>query len=253
MEITQQKIFRFLISGEHLFSVVKLKDGRHIKVDSEWELESIKTGLSWSKFGTKEPHETNLSMLTNEEVNNTMKKIGYINNESDYFEEYCQKLYSTKLDGKSLKDKLNIIFDDKEILSKANKLSASVEVYRFYRLILKKLTKQENTDVTSHEFNKNIYLFGVVLKDAKNKKYSVCAYMKYKEQNEKKVWLYSNNLKRMVEATPIELNYYRKTGKLDFVPGKQVDALEDLNNYIEERSKNFSSKANLMSAAERVR
>lgn len=51
-------------SGEHVSPVIKTKDGRFIKADTEWNLENIQTGRRWMKFGTKDEGQDNLDTLS---------------------------------------------------------------------------------------------------------------------------------------------------------------------------------------------
>lgn len=214
-------------SGEHIFPIVKLKDGRYIKVDVEWDLENIKTGLKWIKFGTIDENEGILSTIPEDELELIMHKIGYKNKEEKYLNQHCKQLYNNKAKDLSTYERLNLIFNDPTILQNAGNLTGSVEIYRFYRQLIKDFTRE------TKQYNNTIFIFGVAAKpvNCENPKYTICTY--FKDENQKNIWLYSKKLGKNIEISPKELAYYVKNNQISMVAGKSGEALENLQSYIE--------------------
>lgn len=223
--------------GEHLTPVVKLKDGRLIKVDVEWDLENIQTGMKWIKFGTKDKNDVLLSQLTQNEIDNIMCKIGYINNKSEYTDVYLEKL-KKDLIGLTTKQKLDIIFNDEKITKLAQKLKGSVEIYRFYRRIIKDFTTKTEEENKTNDYGKNVFCFGSYLKHNNINKYTICIYYRNLEEKDKKIWIWSKKEKKMVDISLIELRYFLENKRLKIHPGKTIEECKELNNTARQFDKN---------------
>lgn len=209
-------------NGEHLSPVVKLKDGRFIKTDVEWDLENIQTGSKWLRFGTRTPDDICLSEISQDEIDNIMMKIGYINSKQDYTDVYYDKLCE-KMDGLDNKEKLEKIFSDEYINDKVEKFTGSVEIFRFYRNLIKKATMKNVDGKKTNDYNKNIFIFGAYVKNKKSnaRQYTVCVYLKDLEQKIlPNTWIYSKKKKRMVNISGKELKYFMQEDKLKFVKAK---------------------------------
>ena len=77
--------------GEHVYPVIKLKDNRIIKCDLQRDLTNIQTGFHWRNFGTKGFGEGFLSTLSEEKIDEIMRKIGTISDDKGYTEDYCRQ------------------------------------------------------------------------------------------------------------------------------------------------------------------
>lgn len=215
-------------TGEHLTPVIKLKDGRFIKVDVEWDLENIQTGMRWIKFGTKDKNDVQLSELSQNEIDDIMLKIGYINNKSDYINSYLEKL-AKDLEGLTTKEKLDVIFNDEKITKSAQKLKGSVEIYRFYRKIIKDFTTKQEEGKQTNEYGKSVFCFGSYLKNKNyKKKYTTCVYYRNIEEKDKKIWIWSKKEQRMVNIRLPELKYFIENKRLIIHPGKTIEQCEEL-------------------------
>lgn len=227
--------------GEHVTPVVKLKDGRFIKVDVEWDLENIQTGMRWMKFGTKDKNDVQLSQLSQNEIDDIMCKIGYINDKSDYTDFYLEQL-AKKIKDLTTKEKLNVIFNDEKITQIAQKLKGSVEIYRFYRRIIKDFTTKEEGERKTNDYGKNVFCFGSYLKSKSNKKkYTVCVFYRNSEDNDKKIWMWSKKGKKMIEISLIELKHFLENKRLKIYPGKNVEECKELY----DSTKQFPRKTNI--------
>ena len=230
--------------GEHVTPVVKLKDGRFIKVDVEWDLENIQTGMRWMKFGTKEKNDVQLSQLSQNEIDDIMCKIGYIKDKSDYTDFYLEQL-AEHIKELTTKEKLNIIFNDEKITQIAQKLKGSVEIYRFYRRIIKEFTTKEEGGREKNDYGKNVFCFGSYLRSKCNKKkYTVCVFYRNSEDsedNDKKIWMWSKKGKKMIEISLIELKHFLENKRLKIYPGKNVEECKELC----DSTKQFPRKANI--------
>lgn len=229
-------------TGEHLTPVVKLKDGRLIKVDVEWDLENIQTGMKWIKFGTKDKNDAFLSQLTQNEIDDIMCKIGYINNKSDYTDIYLEKL-AKDLKGLTTKQKLDIIFNDEKITKLAQKLNGSVEIYRFYRRIIKDFTTRIEDERQVNDYGKNVFCFGAYLNNKNDKKkYTICTYYRDLDKRDNGIWLWSKKDKKMVNITSVELKYFLENKRLKLHPGKTIEACKELRNGAKQSTTNIAIK-----------
>jgi len=230
-------------AGEHLTPVVKLKDGRFIKADVEWDLENIQTGMKWIKFGTRDANDVLLSQLSQNEINDIMCKIGYINDKSDYTDVYIEET-AKKLEGLTTKEKLDEIFNDEKITQMAQKLKGSVEIYRFYRRVIKECTTKIEYENKTNDYGKNVFFFGCYLKNKNNdKKYTTCVYYRNLEEKDKKIWIWSKKEQRMVDITLMELKYFIENNRLTIHPGKTIEECKELNGSAKEISKNSNIKS----------
>lgn len=203
-------------SGEHVSPVIKTKDGRFIKADTEWNLENIQTGRRWMKFGTKDEGQDNLDTLSQEKIDEIMKKIGYIKNENEYLENYLRKL-NLKNSDITTEDKLKILFSDQEISKRVAKLKSSVDIYRFYRRIIKE------------EIGNEVTLFGAYSKNKllSRKKYSILAHLQA-ENTDDKFWIWSNKQKKMTNISKTHLKHFINNSMLSVVKGKRKEKYDNL-------------------------
>lgn len=225
-KITQNNLSTF-INGEHVIPILRLKDGRMYEVDLERNLDNIKTHRRWTNFCTNN-HSDRLSTLSRDEIDNIMKKISYINSEQDYLDTYCEKLYK-KISNYDLKRKIDTIFSEPEFNKQVCALNGSVDIYRFYRRIIRDFTIKSDG---KSDLNEKIYLFGGYTKNKKRKKtFTLCAFLN--EKNNKSIWIWSKNQKKMIELKPTELKYFihKKNLKLN-IPGKNMEIYNELLNWV---------------------
>lgn len=201
--------FSIFKTGEHISPVIKTKDGQYIKVDVEWDLENIQTGRRWTKFGTKDGGQDKLTELSEKERDNIMKKIGYIVSKKDYLENYLESSYLAD-SNIPIEEKISKLFSDEEINKKVSNLKSSVDIYRFYRRIIKEyITKDEE-----------IALYGGCSKNKiKNRnKYTILANLKGNDED--KFWIWSNRKKQMANISKTSIKQFIDKGFVKLVPGK---------------------------------
>ena len=139
-----------------------------------------------------------------------MKKIGYINSREDYLENNLQRL---NLDSPilSLEDKLNKLFSDKEITNRVLKLKSSVDIFRFYRRVIKEYIPS----------NKEITLYGgysqKIIKNSK--KYIILVNLN--ENDNDKFWIWSNRKRQMKSLSNFFVKEFIYSGLVKIVPGKK--------------------------------
>ncbi len=196
--------------GEHISPVIRTKNGEYIKADIEWDLENIQTGRRWIKFGTVDENQDILKTLSQEELDNVMKKIGYINSKEDYLENAFEKL---NLDSPmlSLEEKLNKLFSDKEITEHVLKLKSGIDIFRFYRRAIKEYIPDSDSIALYGGYSqKNI---------KKGKKYTILVDLE--ENNKDKFWIWSNRKHQMQRISNEFVTSFIDSSLVKIVPGKK--------------------------------
>lgn len=194
------------INGEHIIPLYRMEDGRFIKVDVERNLDNIKCGKKWSNFGTKDGDER-LVELDDVVITSIMKKIGYVKDENEYFDNYIKSLMEQQegIAGNAL---LSTILEDNNVSKRAGKLDSSVDIFRFYRKIIGQL-----------DIKDKIYIFGGKNNETlKRRKYTVGIYLQ--EDMGEKFWFWSRMKKRMISISREELEYFIKVKGLELVSPK---------------------------------
>lgn len=168
-------------TGEHLSPVIKTSEGKYIKTDIEWDLENIQTGRRWIKLGTVDTDQENiLTQISQDELDQIMIKIGYIQNKEEYLENYLEKIGLENKES-SLGERIHTLFNDEVISKKAQELKSSVDIYRFYKRIIKDYIPE----------NERITLFGGYANNENNtRKYTVLAYLEGNEENKENDEIY---------------------------------------------------------------
>ena len=194
------------VKGEHIVPIYKTQEGKFLRVDLERNLDNIQAGKKWTDFGTNNGNKL-FCELDDEEVNNIMKKIGYISDEREYFDYYIETLLKQS-DLETKKQKINLIFQDKNITERARKMKSSVDIFRYYFKCIRNI-----------EGNEQLYMFGGIGKNQNNKRrYSVGVLLKSDDYDT--FWFWSNRNKSMVEISKEELKYFIKHKGLRLVSPK---------------------------------
>ena len=231
--------FKIFNVGEHVSPVIKTKDGRFIKTDVEWNFENIKTGRKWLNFGTKDEKQTQLEELTEEEIDNILIKIGYIRNKEDYLENYLKSM-DLKNKNIKIKDRIDKVFNDNKIQEKVKKMDSSVDIYRFYRRILKEEISKEN-----------IVLFGgYSSKKSKDlNKYTIITYLKQDEKESQKsyFWIWSSRKKKMVSIEDRILKLMLEKNMINVVPGKKENKYKEMLENLQNTNKINVNKQKVLS------
>jgi len=216
-KITKNNYKSFFI-GEHIYPVIKTKDGELIKADIEWDMANIQLGRKWIKFGTKdEEGQDFLTVLPQEELDNIMKKIGYIRSEEEYLENYIEKLELSN-ENIPLKNRVHRLFNDDVLTKRVSKLGSSVDIFRFYRSIVQDYITN-NGEVT---------LYGGYSNRNKRspKKYAVLAYFE-DENNNDEFQAWSDNFSKLLKISKSDLKQFIDKGWLSIVAGKKTKEKRD--------------------------
>lgn len=197
------------INGEHIIPLYKTEDGRFIKVDVERNLDNIQCGKKWTNFGTKDGDER-LVELGDEVIANIMKKIGYIKDENEYFDNYI-KILMEKHQDLDFNELLTCILEDTNVSIRAGKLESSVDIFRFYRKIIGQLDINDK--------NTKVYIFGGKNNHSvKRRKYTVGIYLQ--EEQGEMFWLWSRRQNKMISISREELEYFIRFKGLELVSPK---------------------------------
>ena len=147
-----------------------------------------------------------------------MKKIGYINSKEDYLENNLQRL-NLDTPTLSLEDKLNKLFYDKEITKRVSNLKSSVDIFRFYRRVIKEYITN-NGEITLYG--------GYSQKNLKNnKKYTILVNLR--ENDNDKFWIWSSKKHQMKSLCNMFIKKFIDKGLVKIVPGKKnVDKCQNM-------------------------
>ena len=183
----------------HLNNVIKLKSGKKLNVDIQMDMYRIQTGMTLKHFTSKTGHN-----ITKKELDNMLKKIGYISDEADYTDNKI-KILKNEIENVQINEALEIIMNSRKINSKLNQAGMS-ETYKYYKAVFRILLHEK--------LGKEIFQFQVKSKKNENNdyKYSFCIYSKDPKTQEKKVYLYSEKNKRMLECDLETLGNLQKDG-----------------------------------------
>ena len=142
--------------------------------------------------------------ITKKELDNMLKKIGYISDEADYTDNKI-KILKNEIENVQINEALEIIMNSRKINSKLNQAGMS-ETYKYYKAVFRILLHEK--------LGKEIFQFQVKSKKNENNdyNYSFCIYSKDPKTQEKKVYLYSEKNKRMLECDLETLGNLQKDG-----------------------------------------
>lgn len=220
--------FNGFLNGEHIIPLLKINDSEYITVDLERNLDNIKAHKKWYNFGRKD-NRSNLLELSDDEIIHIMKKIGYLHDEYDYFDYYIHDLILAPT-VESLNRKIASIINDKKIVETVCKLEASVEVFRFYKKMIKEMYE---LNIISNEI---LFPFGGKLEtNFTRKKYIVGVY--YCSENDQVLWMWSNRNNKMEQFSKNEFKYLINTYKISLSSGKDDINADDIININEVDSK----------------
>lgn len=140
--------------GEHVFPIVLLSDGRHIKFDVQRDLEFIQTNCKTRFFGTTERDDDiyGLSTIDDERQIQLDKNIGYISDISDYKDDAIERLASVLQNNSNLPiwQRLSIVLKDPRINDLPNYMGY-VEAFKYYHnCILPKYFSKKDLEHSIH-------------------------------------------------------------------------------------------------------
>ncbi len=176
--------------GDHKYGIIILKDGTKIKADLQLDLCNIQTKCKTEYFGTKSKYELNsLFELSESELLNIDKKIGYVERKEDYKDNAIEGL-KEKVKDKTPNEALDIIFNDQKVNQFENDLEF-VEMYKYYRGLFNK-TIQRYID-------KKVFAFNCYRqKEDDQRDYTMCVYSS--EENNTNVYIFSKKNNRFVKV-----------------------------------------------------
>lgn len=189
--------FDGFLNYEHVIPLLKIANDKYVSVDLERNLDNIQTKKKWFNFGRKDNRDY-LIELNENEIIEIMKKIGYIKNSNDFFDIYIQDILD-KNKNLNLLSKLEVILKESKISKNASKLRSSVDIFRFYKKIIKEFY-QEDEKMTNTIFS----FGGKIENEISDKKYITGIY--YKDSNNEKIWLWSSKSRKMTEIAKADFN-----------------------------------------------
>lgn len=175
---------------DHKYGIIILKDGTKIKADLQLDLYNIQTGCKTEYFGTKSNYELNLlSELSESELLNIDKEIGYVERKEDY-KNNAIEILKEKVKGKTPNEALDIIFNDQRVNQFENDLEF-VEMYKYYMGLLNKTIPKY--------LHKKVFAFNCYReKEDGQRDYTICIYSQEKE--DLNVYIFSRKNNRFVKV-----------------------------------------------------
>ena len=179
---------------QHVSNVVILKNGIHLFVDLQHDLENIQTNMKTKYFGKDEIEEEQLKEID--------KKIGYIAENSDYTENYfylLQKALNNKI---PFQEKIAFILSNVNVYTNITKMGYVERKNYYYHFILKFITEKEK--------NKIHFIDCYQMKNGP-KEYQLCIVVESANHN-CVIYIYSNELHKFIEYSLEEVSNFVKEG-----------------------------------------
>lgn len=180
----------------HLCPVLKLKDGRIIKIDIERDLKNLQT-RSKTKFFGKRHGNPELDELSSEEVNSIFRKIYGLKEQEEFTDDYIKSL-NIDMSRKRPIDRIKTIIEDNRI-QKELQFSGCVEATKMCETILEQVFNGFLEGLTTTASISTCSLEA----PCQAKKYSVLLYAR--DRKEKVFYIFSKKSSRMVPISPKEL------------------------------------------------
>lgn len=207
-----------LRSGEHVYPAVILSDGSLIKCDIQRDLPNIQTGCRWRYFGTRGFGEEGiLSEISSQELDEIMKRIGYLNNRDMYTDEYCRKKVSERNKLTTVTEIVKSIFEDERLNSEVRHTNI-VETYKFYMKVMDIYLSKECKDynicrkgLKLTRYLDKFFMFPCKLKREEQIRYTICTYT-YEENGDVSINLLSRTTKKMIRVSIEEFSFYQEQG-----------------------------------------
>lgn len=211
-----EDFFDGFLDYEHIMPVYRISNNHYISVDVERNLDNVQTGKKWYSFGRKNNKDI-LIELPEVYINEIMKKIGYINNPNDYLDFYIESLFEKNYNDTILK-KLEILIQNTNLSKTSSKLKSSVDIFRFYKKIIKAFICDDN----------RVLSFGGRICNIDDKKKFITG-IYYNEYDFEKFWLWSGFQNKMVEVSREYLESFINMANIKIYSGKDyIDAEEIL-------------------------
>lgn len=175
----------------HAYNVIYLKDGRIIVADLQRDLHNIQTKSRTKRFGEIPSSAVglNLTEISEEENTELDKKIGYIDSEKDYKEEYIKQV-EQEVEGMGAENMLEYILNSPKIYE-IQKGIGFVEMKAYYKSVL--------SQIAGKYLGKTIYLINCFKKrDDGERDYTLCMYSHEKDRI--RSYLFSAKASRFIEV-----------------------------------------------------
>lgn len=211
--IISKNSFDGFLNYEHVIPIYEISDNKYVSVDLERNLDNIQTNKRWFNFGRKYKWDFLVSLDQNQ-IDEIMQKIGYIETKNDYLDVYIDKIINHE--NSNLENLIEILGDQK-ISRCASKLQSSVDIYRFYKKIIVQFFNSSYNDV--------IFSFGGKTNYDKNTKYITGIYYDGYEEN---FWLWSNIEGKMIKISRENFEKFTYNYKIELFSGKDNVNADDI-------------------------
>ena len=214
------------VNDVHESNRIILKNGKILFADIQMDMLNIKTKSKIEHFKFMDENK-----LTEEELTNMLKDIGYINSEEDYKNKKIDNLQK-QIEGKSLKEILEIILNS-DILKMDNEFGIAEIDWRVKNIIRAVIPQNIRKD--------KIHQFECSKKIGENKEYSIC--INVEEKDELDMYLYSIKNKRFMKCDLDKIEELRKQGLQLGKTGKEA-GVKIINRKIKNKTENIEPEGN---------
>lgn len=216
------------IEGGHVYNVMCLKNGQMIHADLQMDMYHIQTKTRLKHFGNRTDEGKGFVGVSQEEIFNMQKEMGYIKNEDEYRNTVIEKLLD-ETEGLPSDKLLERLLTDKSINRFDSKIEY-MEFYKYYTLLLRMIESKHKLK------NSNIHSFSCYRNrtNSEGRDYSMCIYA---INNDKpKIYLSSNKNNGFMEVDLDTLNELESNGLfLGFKPDE--NGVNLLRKYLNRRKK----------------
>lgn len=218
---------------KHVFPIINFSNGQSIIADLQQDLHNIQTRSRTEHFG--HAWEENGEDLSEDEIFNIQKEIGYVKDESDYMNAKIEKL-AKEVDGLQPDETLNRILNDNDVNAVLPDLGY-IELYQYYKsLIFQTAEKYDRSKINYF----NCYRY---IGDSGEKEYCMCIYSVYKDKVD--AYLSSTKSNKFLPVTLEKLDELEHKG-LFLGATQKENGVKLLRRYInKDKQKRFMEKLQL--------
>lgn len=216
--IVSENSFEGFLDSDHIVPVYKVDNNKFISADLEKNLDIIQTGKRWHDFGKNDKCNKDIFLeLPITYIDGIMKKIGYINNVNDYLDTYIEGLFDKNYNN-DISKKTKLLLENKHLSNLSSKLKSSVDIFRFYRRIIKEHICNEHRVLSfggriSNSCDDNKFVTGIYCN----------------ENGFERFWLWSNVQNKMIEIMKDDIESFINEYDIKIYSGNDsIDAEEIL-------------------------
>ena len=237
----QRDIFNKVSSKkqEHVYPIVKLSNGKYIKIDIQFDLYRLKTHSKPKAFGSNQiiiQNGIKTLILDNSEIEKIFRKIYQLDENERFTDEYIMVFAAMlRCQHKTPIEMLEFFMNDPKI-QEALQNARCIEANKLYKKILGVCYDESRENQFFKEKDKAI-IEECVLYGEEQKRYSFCIYAENEEQRQ--FYVYSKRSRRMVNLTQEQVKQITQQAKNIELRGRSSELKEQMKAFIKGNGENI--------------